>query len=221
METKIDIEYEEQRQETCKLVYDTVFEDRCVTVCRPVCETTQVCQRYQVCRPVTTTRYVTEYCLQPYTEMVTVAARGKCGHAGNSVDGCTCKTITRTCYKRVPVVRAVTETQMVAEVHSQMVPVVTWRTVSEQQIQKVPVTTSRLEEQVVRFRVPKLVFRQVPKKLVYKTAVLNCQEIPVTVYQAVTKMVPVVEPSPQVTPAPQRGEISSDQEVDPLPAPSP
>ena len=205
METKIDIVYDEQIRTVCKPVYDTVFVDRCITVCRPVCETTMVCQPYRVCRPVTTTRQVTEYCLKPYTELVTVPVKTRCGRCGHSGGGCTCMTLARTCYKRVPVVREVTETCMVTEVHSQMVPQVHWRTVSEQRIEKVPVTTCRMVSETVRVRVPRMVFNCVPKTLVYKTAVLTCEEIPVTVYRPVVKMVPVVVPSAQVTPTSQDG----------------
>ena len=67
---------------------------------------------------------------------------------------------------------------MVTEVHTQMVPVVHWRTVAEQRVEKVPVTTCRMVSETVRVRVPRLVFRCVPKTLVYKTAVLTCEEIP-------------------------------------------
>ena len=42
-----------------------------------------------------------------------------------------------------------------------------------------------------------------PTTLVYKRAVLTCEEIPVTVYRPVVKMVPVVQPSPQVMPTSQ------------------
>jgi hypothetical protein len=203
METKIDTVYDEQVRTVCKPVYDTVFVDRCITVCRPVCETTMVCQPYRVCRPVTTTRQVTEYCLKPYTELVVVPVKTRCGQCGHSGGGCTCRTMARTCYKQVPVVREVTETHIVTEVHSQMVPVVHWRTVAEQRVEKVPVTTCRMVNETVRVRVPRLVFRCVPKTLVYKTAVLTCEEIPVTVYRPVVKMVPVVVPSSQVMPTSQ------------------
>jgi hypothetical protein len=59
--------------------------------------------------------------------------------------------------------------------------------------------------ETIRVRVPRLVFRCVPKTLVYKTAVLTCEEIPVTVYRPVVKMVPVVVPSSQVMPTAQAG----------------
>lgn len=203
METKIDTTDDEQTLTVCKPIFDTVFETRCSTVCRPVCETTMVCQPYQVCRPITTTRYVTESCLKAYTELVSVPVKTKCGYCGHSAGGCTCKTVARTCYKRVLVRRQVAETHMVTEVHTEMVPVVHWRMVTEQRIDKVPVTICRMVNQEVRVKVPRLVFRCVPKTLVYKTAVVTCEEIPVTVYRPVVKMVPVVGPSPQLMPTSQ------------------
>ena len=196
-ETKIDIEYDEQFHEVCRPVYDTIFETRCTTVCRPVCETTMVCQPYTVCRPVTTCRQVTEYCLKPFTELVTVPVKTKCGLCGHKGGGCTCRTLARTCYKCVPEVREVTETHMVTEVQTRMVPVVHWRLVPEQRIEKYPVTVCRMVNETVRVRVPRLVFSCKPKTLVYKTAVLSCDEIPVTVYRPVMKMVPVVSPTLQ------------------------
>jgi hypothetical protein len=200
MKTKIDIVYDEQTTNLCKKVVDTVFEDRAVTVCRPICETTMVCQSYRVCRPVTTTRCVTDYRLEVATEAVPTNA--KCGHPPG---GCSCKTAVRICTRRVPVVREVTETHYVTEVETQMVPVVQWRTVTEQTLQKVPVTTCRTVNEVVRVRVPRLVFRSEPKTVVYKTAVLSCAEIPVTVYRPVMRIVPVVEASGQLMPSSQEG----------------
>jgi hypothetical protein len=75
----------------------------------------------------------------------------------------------------------------------------------------VPVTTCRVESDVVRIRVPRLVFRSEPKTLQYKKAVLTCEEIPVTVYRPVLKMVPAVESSPQAMPTEQAPTSSSDQ----------
>jgi hypothetical protein len=221
METKIETVYDEQIREVCKPVFDTVFETRCSIVCRPVCETTMVCQPYKVCRPVTTTRQVTEYCLKPYTELITVPVKTKCGHCGHSGGGCTCKTVARTCYKRVPVVHEVPETHMVTEIQTQMVPVVHWRMVPEQRVERVPVTICRMVNQTVRVRVPRLVFRCVPKTLVYKTAILSCEEIPVTVYRSVVKMVPLVVPSSQVGPTPQETASSSGQAGAIVPRPQP
>ncbi len=214
METKIDTVYDEQTKEVCKPVFDTIIVTRCTTVCRPTCETIMVCQPYKVCRPVTSTRQVTEFCMKPYTELITVPVKNKCGLCGHPGGGCTCKTVARTCYRRVPVVREVIETQMVTEVQSRLVPVVRWRLVAEQRLERVPVTTCRLESETVRVRVPRLVFKCVPKTLVYKTAVLSCEEIPVTVYRPVVKMVPVVEPSSQLTPSLQSQSGTVDTKVE-------
>lgn len=210
-ETKIDIVYDEQIQPVCRTIFDTVFQTRCVTVCRPVCETKMVCQPYTVCRPVTKTQQVTEYCLQPYTEYVTIPVKGKCGHSGHAAGCGTCQTVARTCYRRVPVVREVTETCMVTEVRTQMVPVVHWRMVPEKRIEPCPVTVVRMVNDTVRVRVPRMVVRCVPKTLVYKKAVLTCDEIPVTVYRPVVKMVPVVAPCPQAVPTPQGGPAATGQ----------
>ena len=203
MKTKLETVYDEQTRTICKPVFDTVYQTRCVTVCRPVCETTMVCQPVRVCRPVTTTRQVTECCLRPFTELVIVPVKTKCSRCGHLGGGCTCQTVARTCYKPVPVVREVTETRMVTEVSSQMVPVVHWRMVPEQTIEKVPVTICRMVTEVVRIRVPRLVVKCEPQTLVYKQAVLTCEEIPVTVYRPVVRMVPVVGPSPQLMPSSQ------------------
>jgi hypothetical protein len=210
METKIDTVYDEQTQTVCKTIYDTDFEPRCTTVCRLAFETVMVCQKYTVCRPVTTTRCVTEYRMEPYTEQVRVPCGAKCGHVG-SASGGSCNTIARTCYRRVPVVREVCETQLISEVRSQMVPTIRAHTVAEKTVEMVPVTTCRVVSDVVRIKVPRLVFRTVPKTLVYKKAVASCEEIPVTVYQPVFKMVPVVEPSPQRMPSSQAATIPSNQ----------
>ena len=67
---------------------------------------------------------------------------------------------------------------MVTEVQTQMVPVVHWRMVPEQRIENVPVTVCRRVNEVVRFRVPKLVTKCEPTTVVYKRAVLTCEEIP-------------------------------------------
>jgi hypothetical protein len=95
------------------------------------------------------------------------------------------------------VVREVTETHVVTEVQTRMVPVVHWRLVPEQRVETYPVTVCRMINDTVRVRVPRLVFSSKPKTLVYKKAVLSCDEIPVTVYKPVMKMVPVVSPSLQ------------------------
>ena len=223
MEKKIDIEYDVQTRTACKPVFDTVVQTRCVTVCRPVCETSMVCQPYTVCRPVTTTRQVTEYCRQPNTELVTVPVKNRCHRCGHSEGGCTCMTVARTCYRRVPVVREVTETHMVSEVQTRMVPVVRWRMVTEQKTEQVPVTVCRMVNQVIHVKVPRMVIHCEPKQQVYKTAVVTCEEVPVTVYRPVTRMVPVVVPSAQSLPSAQRlpGPSEKPGAFAPPPAPPP
>lgn len=203
MKTRLETVYDEQTREVCKPVFDTVFQTRCVTVCRPVCETSMVCQTVRVCKPVTTKRQVTECRLQPFTELITVPVKTKCSRCGHAGGGCTCQTVARTCYRRVPVVREVTETQMVSEIQTQMVPVTCWRLVPEQRPETVPVTTCRMVSEVVRVRVPRLVVKCVPETHVYRRAVLTCEEIPVTVYRPVVRMVPVVQGSSQVVPTAQ------------------
>jgi YTV len=213
METKIETDYDEQVREVCRPVFDTVFESRCVTVCRPVCEVRMVCRPYRVRRPVTRTYQLTEYCLKPFTELITVPVKTKCGRCSNIGGDCTCTALARTCYRRVPFVREVTETHMVTEIQTEMVPVVHWRLFTQQRIERVVVTICRMVSHHVRVRVPRLVFKCVPKTLVYKTAVLSCEEIPVTVYRPVVKMVPVVGPSPQVSPSAQYSTSPSGQIV--------
>jgi hypothetical protein len=61
-----------------------------------------------------------------------------------------------------------------------MVPEVRWRMVPEQRVEKHPVTVVRMVNAMDRVRA-RMVIRSVPKPLVYKTAVVNCEEIPVTV----------------------------------------
>jgi len=91
------------------------------------------------------------------------------------------------------------------------VPSVRWRVVPEQRFETYPVTVVRMVNETVRIRVPRMVVRCVPRTLVYKTAVLSCEEIPVTVYRPVVKMVPVVAPSLQAVPTPQAGPVPSGQ----------
>jgi hypothetical protein len=149
--------------------------------------------------------------LTGFMPFITVPVKDKCGRCGHAGGGCMCTTVARTCYKRVPVVREVAETCMVTEIQYQMVPVVHWRTVPEQRFEKYPVTVVRMVNETIRVRVPRMVFRCVPKTLVYRTAVLTCEEIPVTVYRPVVKMVPVVAPCPQAGPTPQGGPAAAGQ----------
>jgi hypothetical protein len=80
--------------------------------------------------------------------------------------------------------------------------------VPEQKVEKIPVTICRMVPEVVRIRVPRLVMKCEPETLVYKQAVLTCEEIPVTVYRPVVKMVPVAQASAQVMPTSQGQETA-------------
>jgi hypothetical protein len=86
--------------------------------------------------------------------------------------------------------------------------------VPEQKVEKIPATICRMVPEQVRVRVPRLVVKCEPETLVYKQAVLTCEEIPVTVYRPVVKMVPVVQPSPQVMPTSQ-GEETAPKSLEP------
>src|SRR4051812_19044142 len=197
MKTKFETVNDVQTVPTCKQVFDTVFTTRCVTVCRPVVETTMECQKYCVFRNVTTTRKVTECVTKAYTELVTVPVKDKCSRCGHQGGGCTCRTVARTCYKKVPVTREVCETKVVPEVKTQLVPVAHWRLVPEQVVERVPMTVCHLEHDVITIKVPRQVIKHEPKVLVYKKAVMTVEEYPVTVYRPVVKRVPVVGPSSQ------------------------
>ena len=195
MQTKFETVNDIQTVPTCKQVFDTVFKTKCVTVCRPVVDSTMECQRYCTFRCVTTTRKVTEYQTKAYTELVTVPVKDKCSRCGHTGGGCTCRTVARTCYKKVPVTREVCETQLVPEVKTQLVPVAHWRLVPEQVIERVPVTVCHMERDVITIKMPRLVIKHVPKVLIYKKAAMIVEEYPVTVYRPVVKRVPVVGPS--------------------------
>jgi hypothetical protein len=224
METRLETTYVDEKRTICWPTFETKMETRHYTVCKPVYETTMVPQQFMVGRPVTTTRQVTEYCLKPFTEQVTVPVKTKCGSCGHPGGGCTCRTLARTCYRLVPVVREVTETTMVSEVQTQMVPVVHCRMVPEQRSEQVPVVTRKMKTEDIHFKVPMITSKRVPKTLVWKTAVVSCVEVPVTVYRPVMKMVPVypcdVEASPQAVPAPQT-QASPFREEPALPPPGP
>jgi hypothetical protein len=219
LETRLETTYVDQKRTICWPSYETRFVPRTYTVLKPVYETIMVPQPVKLCRPVQTTREVIEYCLKPYTELVPVPVKapcGSCGHAG----GCSCRAVARTCYRMVPVVRTVTETTMVTEIQTQLVPLVQCRMVAEQRTEQVPITTRTMKTEVVAFKVPVIKSVSVPKTLVYKKAVVSCVQIPVTVYRPEMRMVPVVpvaDPTPQALPSPQAN--PSSQALQTLPAP--
>jgi hypothetical protein len=197
--------YVECQRTVCRPVYDTKYIPKTITVCRAVSETTKVSQCVPVCRPVTTTQQVTEYCLQPTTQQVTVAAAPHgCGRCGKVAPACGCVTVTQTCYTQVPVVRNVQVTQYVTEMKTREVPVTTTRFVPETKTVNVPLVSCRMVSEVVTDKIPVTTFRCVPKTVTRKIPYPVCENVTETCYRPVTRMVPVVPAAaPQAAPTSQ------------------
>jgi hypothetical protein len=159
-------------------------------------------QQYTVCKPVSTTRQVTEICMQPTTQLVSVPTKGHCGICGKNPCGGGCKTVAQTCYTPVPVVKNVVETQMVREVQTRQVPVTTCQMTYEDKVEDVKVTQCRMVQEVVTEKRTVVVgFQCVPKTITKKVPVMSCETVTETCYRPVTRMVPVVcapAPAPAV-----------------------
>ena len=207
--------YVERQRVVCKPVYDTIEVPRQRVVCKPIHETDYVTQTYTVCKPVQTTQQVTSYCMQPTTQLVTVPTGHKCGLCHK--DPCGCKTVACTTYTRVPVVKDVVCTTMVPETHTRQVPITRTRYVQEvvNDVQKI--TKCRMVQEVVTQKVPCVTWTCVPKTVTKQIPHRVCEQVAVTCYKPVTRMVPctyasapAVEatpsmqaaPSGQMTPAP-------------------
>jgi hypothetical protein len=191
----------------CRPVFDTQTVSRQVVVCKPVFDTTYVNQTWTVCRPVSTTRQVTEYCLQPSTKWVSVAAR-RCSLCGGSKPSCGCVTVAMTCYTPVPVVRDVVETTWVPETQTRQVPVTTCRLVRELETVQVPYTTCRVVQEVVTVRIPHTTFKCVPQVITRQIPYPVCETVAVTCYRPVTRLVPC---APAAYAAPQAAPAASGQ----------
>jgi hypothetical protein len=191
MVREVDTTWVERPRVVCRPVFDRTYVQRNVTVCRPVADTTVVNQNITVCRPVTTTRQVTEYCMQPTTQLVPVVPH-HCGHCGKVAPACGCATVAQTCYTPVPVVRDVAVTQLVPEVQTRQIPVTTVRIVPETKTIDVPVVNCRMVTEVVNEKVPVFNVRCVPKTITRQIPVPVCETVAVTCYRPVTRMVPVV-----------------------------
>jgi hypothetical protein len=196
----------------CKPVFDTVVVPRTRQVCRIEYDTILVNKQVVQCRPVTTTRQVTQICMQPSTQLITVPVKGHCGLCGKNPCGGTCKTVAQTCYTPVPVTRDIVETSMVREVINTQVPVKQGRTVWDTVTENVKFTTCRMTTELITEK--KLVtvgFQCVPKTITRQVPVKSCEMVTETCYKPVRRMVPiayaaaapVVAPSSQVTPAAQ------------------
>jgi hypothetical protein len=208
----------ERQRVVCKPVYDTTKVTKQIVVCKPVYDTTYVQQCVTVCKPVTTTCQVTETCMQPVTQLVTVPVGGKCSLCGKVKPACGCATVTKTCYQPVSVVRDVTVTRMVPETQTRQVPVTTCRMVKEVKTIEVPVTTCHMVQEVVTEKCPRTTFRCEPKQVTRMVRVPVCETVPVTCYRPVTHVVACTQepatvayatgqtaaaPSAQAPPSPQ------------------
>ncbi len=185
----------------CRPVIDTTTVQKLIDVCKPVFETNYVNQNITVCRPVSTTRQVTEYCMQPTTQYVTVPVASSCGKCGRKAPACGCQTVAQTCYKPVPVVRDVVETHMVRDVETRQVPVTRCSIVREQKVVDVPVYHTRMVQETVTERIPHVTFRCVPKTITRQIPYPVCETVPETCYRPVTRVVPVTYAAPQVAPS--------------------
>ncbi len=206
MTQQANVTFVDQQRTVCRPVFDTTYVPRTITVCRPITETTMVTQNVTVCRPVTTFRQVTEYCMQPTTQLVTVpTVSHSCGHCGKVAPACGHTTVAKTCYTPVPVVRNVPVTQMVSEVQTRQVPVCSTRFVTETKTIQVPIVNRRIVTEVVNQKIPVTTFHCVPKTIVRHVPVPVCETVAETCYRPVTRVVPVVPtyaPAPVAAPAP-------------------
>ncbi len=214
--------YVERQRVVNKPVYDTIEVPRQRVVCKPIHETDYVTQTYTVCKPVQTTQQVTSYCMQPTTQLVTVPTGHRCGLCHK--DPCGCMTVAQTTYTPVPVVRDVVTTTMVPETQTRQVPIHRTRYVQEvvNDVQKI--TKCRMVQEVVNEKVPCVTWTCVPKTITKQIPHRVCEQVAVTCYKPVTRMVPcaavapvgyasapAVAPSIQAAPAPSSQGVPSIQ----------
>jgi hypothetical protein len=192
----------ERQRVVCKPVYDTIEIPCQRVVCKPIHETSYVNQTYTVCKPVQTTQQVTTYCMQPSTQLVTVPVGRQCGICHK--DPCGCAVVAQTCYTPVPVVKDVVVTTMVPEVKTRQVPVTHTRYVKEVVNDVRRVTKCRMVQEVVTQKVPCVTWTCVPKTVTKQIPHRVCEQVAVTRYKPVSRMVPCVyAPAPTVAPSTQ------------------
>jgi hypothetical protein len=187
--------YVERQRVVCKTVCDTIDVPRQRVVCKPIHETDYVTQNFTVCKPVQTTQQVTEYCMQPSTQYVTVPVGHKCILHHKPACG-ECKTVAQTTYTKVPVVKDVVVTQMVPETQTRQVPVTRTRYVQEvvNEVQKV--TQRRQVQEVVTDRVPVVTWTCEPRTVTKQVPRKVCEQVAVTCYKPVKRVVPVTYAAP-------------------------
>ena len=191
--------FTERQRVVCKPVFDTTTVQKRIVVRKPVFDTQYVDQTVTTCRPVSETHQVTEICMQPSTQLVTVPATmkvktGHCGRCGKSEVICGCKTVAQTTFTPVSMVRDVTTTRMVRETSVRQVPVTHCRMVCEEKIVDVPVTHCRMVQEVVTDRIPHTTWHCEPKQVTRMVPVPVCETVPVTCYRPVTRMVTIEAP---------------------------
>jgi hypothetical protein len=210
----------ERQRVVCKPVYDTIEIPCQRVVCKPVSETNYVNQTYTVCKPVQTTQQVTTYCYQPTTQLVTVPGR-KCGICHK--DPCGCQVVAQTCYTPVPVVKDVVVTTMVPETHTRQVPVTKTHYVQEVVNDVRRVTKCRMVQEVVNEKVPCTTWVCVPKTITKQIPHRVCEQVAVTCYKPVSRMVPctyAAAPVPTSQAAPSSQGVPSGQAAPAAQAPS-
>ena len=215
--------YVERQRVVCKPVYDTIEVPRQRIVCKPIHETDYVTQTYTVCKPVQTTQQVTTYCMQPTTQLVTVPTGHKCGLCHK--DPCGCQVVAQTCYTPVPVVKDVVTTTMVPETRTRQVPITRTRYEQEVVNDVRRITKCRMVQEVVTQKVPCVTWTCVPKTVTKHIPRRVCEQVAVTCYKPVTRVVPctyepVATPAPSVqsAPAPTMQSAPSMQSAPPVPA---
>jgi hypothetical protein len=192
--------YTERQRVVCKPVYDTIEVPCQRVVCKPIHETDYVTRTYTVCKPVQTTKQVTSYCMQPTTTYMTVPTGRRCGLCQK--DPCGCKTVACTTYTKVPVVKDVVCTTMVPETQTRQVPVHRTRYVQEVVNDVKRITKCRMVQEVVTEKVPCTTWVCVPKTVTKQIPHRVCEQVAVTCYKPVRRMVPCVAAAPAVEVAP-------------------
>lgn len=205
MVREADTKYIDCQRTVCRPVYNTTYCQKTITVCRPVPETTMVTQCAPVCRPVTSTQQVTDYIYQPSTQLVSVPVKSHgCGICGQTAPACGCVTVAQTCYTPVPVTRNVQVTQYIPEMQTRQVPCTRVRFVPETKTVNVPIVSCRMVSEVVNVKIPVTTFRCVPKQVTRQIPYPVCENVTVTCYRPVTRMVPVAPAAtPQAAPSGQ------------------
>lgn len=204
--------YVERQRVVCKTVFDTIDVPVQRVVCKPIHETDYVTQNYTVCKPVQSTQQVTTYCMQPSTQYVTVPAGRKCG-LHHKPDCGECKVVAQTCFTPVPVVRDVVVTQMVQETQTRQVPVTRTRYVQEVVNEVRHVRQPRQVQEVVTERCPVVTWTCEPRTVTRQVPRRVCEQVAVTKYRCVKRMVPVgCAPGPYASlPAPAGGLYAAPQ----------